>query len=66
MATDEEAVGVADDARETSQGAGEVRTAGDAGFLYPSRSRPPLTAILNQQKAQRHRKLAHIDERISP
>ena len=38
------AVGVADDARETSQGAGVVRMAGDAGLRNISRSRvPPLS-----------------------
>lgn len=37
MATDEEAVGVADEALETSHGAGDVKTAGDAGFRYASR-----------------------------
>ena len=37
VVTAEEAVGVAEEALETSHGAGDVKTAGEAGFRYPSR-----------------------------
>ena len=41
----DEAVGVADDARDTSQGGGPARIAGDAGLRKASRSRgPPFSA----------------------
>ncbi len=41
---EEDAVGVADDARDMSHGGDEVRMAGEAGFRYPSRTpTPPLS-----------------------